>query len=188
MITGKRSFITIACAGGIAGLVIAATVWWWHAGDDPLDTVHQSIAAQYPAVEHVTPQQLALMPKSTVILFDTRQEDEFAVSHLAGAIRIPPDLPPEQFIAQYADSLDGKAAVFYCSVGARSSEFADRVQNDLVAAGTVKVANLQKGLFGWHNEDLPQVDASGQDTDFIHPFNGFWGRLIKRSQLIAQEP
>lgn len=125
------------------------------------------------------------MPPGDVILFDTREAEEFAVSHLPGAIRIAPDLPPEDFLAQYRTRISGKTAVFYCSVGARSSGFAKQVQDDLIGAGAARVVNLEKGLFGWHNDGFLQIDSSGQETKFIHPFNGFWGRLIKRSELIS---
>lgn len=181
MTTGKRTLAAIACAFALMG----AAGWWWLKGDDPLDSVHQGIAAQYPEVAHITAQELSAMPPGEVILFDTREAEEFAVSHLNGAIRIAPELPPEQFLAQYGQNIGGRTAIFYCSVGARSSAFAARVQGELLTAGAARVVNLEKGLFGWHNDGLPQLDGAGQETDFIHPFNAFWGRLIKRSDLIA---
>jgi Rhodanese-like domain len=73
--------------------------------------------------------------------------------------------------------------VFYCSVGMRSSSLAAEVQEALVKAGASGVFNLRGGMFGWHNARRPLVDAAGA-TDFVHPFNDKWGKLVARQEQV----
>ncbi len=78
--------------------------------------------------------------------------------------------------------VNGKTAVFYCSVGVRSSRLAERVAQGLKARGAVAVDDLAGGIFAWHGEARPLVDAKGP-TDFVHPYDATWGRLLARPQL-----
>jgi len=70
---------------------------------------------------------------------------------------------------QIGDVMD-KQIIVYCSVGRRSSIFAERVQADMLANGALSVSNLERGIFGWHNESRALVDARGA-TDAVHPYD-----------------
>ena len=122
------------------------------------------------------------------MLFDVREKDEYAVSHLLGAVQIDPDLTGEEFLATYGDLLSNqKRAVFYCSVGVRSSEMAIRVRNAMGTSEASNLHNLQGGIFRWHNESLPLAKGA-KSTDFVHPYNWRWGKLVNRSDLIRYDP
>ena len=95
------------------------------------------------------------------MVFDVRTPAEYAVSHLPGAVNVDPDMPAADFLARYGDSVDGKTAVFYCSVGVRSSRLASRVARELKARGAVAVDDMAGGIFAWHGEARPLVDAEG---------------------------
>jgi 3-mercaptopyruvate sulfurtransferase SseA len=41
------------------------------------------------------------------------------------------------------------------------------------------VSYLAGGIFQWANEERPLVDAAGNPTTRVHPYNRFWGRLLK---------
>lgn len=84
------------------------------------------IALKYP-VKEIRSDSLAkrlTQGDSTLLLFDTRAPEEYAISRLRGAIRVDPEMDAETFIAAYKDTLKDKDLVFYCSVGYRSSIFA----------------------------------------------------------------
>lgn len=114
---------------------------------------------------------------STLLLFDTRAPEEYAISRLRDAIRVDPDMDAETFFKAYNDTLKGKDLVFYCSVGYRSSIFAERLQKT-AAPTDYSIANLRGGLFRWYNEDRPLFRDVQVDT--IHPYDEHWGRFLKK--------
>jgi rhodanese-related sulfurtransferase len=117
-------------------------------------------------------------PQNWLVL-DVREAGEYAVSRLPSAVRVPPDADADAFMRAVGDSVNGMQLLFYCSVGQRSSKLADRVQEDVTAAGGLGVANLRGGIFRWHSEHGPLVNAEGP-VDRIHPYNAIWGRLMPR--------
>jgi len=146
-----------------------------------LSALEKTIGTQIP-VPNITFEELktklASQDSSRYVLFDARPAEEYNVSHLARAIQIDPELPAEQFLAQYSDSLKNKNVVFYCSVGYRSSLFLRRVQRELQNRNVPAAFNLQGGIFRWYNEGNTVVDVRGP-TDNVHPYDKFWGSLLK---------
>ncbi|MDT8398566.1 MAG: rhodanese-like domain-containing protein [Pseudomonadales bacterium] len=123
------------------------------------------------------------------VLFDVRNPDEFAVSHLPGAIRIDPETAGTAFLEQYGGLLETDEVIFYCSTGRRSTALAEEVaqtirERDLSLPSP---ANLQGGIFRWHNEGRMLVDAHGA-TEAIHPYNWIWKNLLSRKALASYEP
>ncbi len=155
--------------------------------DFALAKVHDSIENQYPSVRHINRSKLSTIDKGSVVLFDVREEEEFAVSHLENAVRVDPDISAQEFIDAFGKMALGKTAVFYCSVGQRSSDLANRVQSALIAMGARAAYNLEGGAFLWHNENGPLVTGNAQPTKFVHPFNQFWGRMIKKQNDIRYD-
>nr|MBV6629578.1 rhodanese-like domain-containing protein [Oceanococcus sp. HetDA_MAG_MS8] len=121
---------------------------------------------------------LANDPAEWVVL-DVREPDEFAVSHLPGAVRIPPDADIETFTQVVGDTLADKRVLFYCSVGQRSTKVASRMEDAVREAGGQGVANLRGGIFRWHGAHGPLENASGP-VDRIHSYNAIWGKLMPR--------
>jgi rhodanese-related sulfurtransferase len=136
-----------------------------------------SIRSQYPAVPQLSTDSLAVWlddpDRPAPVLLDVRTPDEYAVSHLAGAIRIDPDT--EDYTA-LADLPPGTPIVAYCSVGYRSSALADR----LLRAGFSNVNNLEGSIFTWANESRP-VYRDSVEVRQVHPYNRLWGTLLDRS-------
>ena len=99
-----------------------------------LASIHDEIRANYPDVPHVDGEDLQqlMAGRKDLVIFDVREDDEFDVSHLKGAIRIDPGIEGEAFLRQFAGDIAGKTVVFYCSVGRRSSEVAQRVLDVLL--------------------------------------------------------
>lgn len=175
--------------------VLAApqTSWGFFPGDiidfaspgQKLSKFHAGLIERYPAVEHITTKELAVLPRERVVLIDVRAADEFNVSHLKNAIRVAPSTSADHFITQYAEQLAGKKVVFYCSVGERSSRLAEAVIN-AQSEFDLDVRNLAGGIFKWHNEQRQLVNARGA-TPNIHPFNSFWGRLLIHKDNISMK-
>ena len=113
------------------------------------------------------------------LVLDVREPDEYAVSHLPGAIRVPPNADAKTFLQTVGDRLADKRVLFYCSVGQRSSKLASRMQDVVGEAGGTGIANLRGGIFCWFGEHGPLVNDDGP-VDRIHPYSAVWGTLIPR--------
>ena len=156
-------------------------------GNRQLADIHESIKHEFETIEHVDASRLEAMADQDLLVFDVRRQSEFDVSHLAGAVRIAPDVSVDEFIASYSHLARGKSLVFYCSVGQRSSALASRLRAELLNAGASEVYNLEGGIFRWHNDGRALVNAR-QASEYIHPYNAYWGRLVDRSELIRYRP
>ena len=159
------------------------------AEDFTLSAVHQSVVNDYATVRHLTADALAARLKRSrdIILFDVRETDEFAVSHLSGATRVDPGVWRRTFLKRHGDRVKGKTVVFYCSVGVRSSKLAAKLQEALSARGATAVYNLQAGIFNWHNQQRPLTSGTAP-TSFVHPFDDHWGQLVARRDLLRYKP
>ena len=152
-----------------------------------LDSFHADLIKRYAAVKHISPDRLHYIAQDDVVLFDVREDSEFDVSRIEGAIRVSPSIRTSAFLRDHATSMKGKTVVFYCSVGERSSRLAERVLAHAAEIELAAIYNLEGGIFKWHNDFRDVVDASGE-TSAIHPFNRRWGRLIERQEHIGMKP
>lgn len=147
-----------------------------------LENVREEVKATFPSVKQLSTSALAvrLANRDSLVLLDVREPQEYAVSHLPGAVRVDPK-PVETSIAP-ANDLTGKTVVFYCSVGVRSSRLAQKLQPELLRKGTASVFNLDGGIFAWHDEARPLANSNGA-TDFVHPFDQKYRKLLRRQSL-----
>ena len=152
-----------------------------------LEKIQIDIEEEYPHITHINGDKFSKLDKQTTIVFDVREKEEFNVSHIENAIQIAPDINSKKFINQYSSQLKEKHIVFYCSVGRRSSALASRLKPLLAEQGVQEIYNLKGGIFLWHNQNRTLVQQD-QPTQFIHPFNGRWGKLLKNSQFIKFSP
>lgn len=144
-----------------------------------LTEVHQNISSLFTDVEHINAQEFMSLANDELVIFDIREKAEYAVSHLDNAILVSPDMSAAEFIEKFGGFLENKQGVFYCSVGHRSSEFVERInqyQEDL------NLVNLEGGLFNWVNE---QRSISGKG---IHPYNDEWGKFVKDKDMLRYTP
>ena len=158
------------------------------AGDaKTLATVHQELSRKFDEVSHLPAARLQTLPADQVLLIDVRETEEYAVSHLETAIQVDPDISNREFMRQFESNLRDKIVIFYCSVGYRSSELAEDLQERLGESGAKAVYNLEEGIFGWHNAEMPLVNQAGE-TSLVHPYDDHWGRFLKRQQEISYRP
>lgn len=169
--------LSVAAAGAAALLLGPSSK-----GSGSLQATIEEVSRRWPQIAHIAPAELASLDAQAV-LFDVREEAEYQVSHLPGAIHISPDSAPAEFLERFGDSVKGKTVVFYCSVGMRSSRLAAQVADGLKARGAKAVGDLAGGIFAWHNEGRALVDAAGP-TPFAHPYDASWGRLLTHQDLL----
>ena len=111
--------------------------------------------------------------RENLLLFDVREPEEYAVSHLQGAQPAPSK--DEALKALQGVSSDQRI-VLYCSVGYRSSELAQF----LMKKGYTEIYNLEGSIFAWANEGRP-VYRGKERVKVVHPYDRIWGRLLKKS-------
>lgn len=146
-------FVLLFCA-----FIFGAPTW---------EEIDRLIAKKYPKVDHIEVEQLhaALERGERPLLIDARSPEEYAVSHLQGAVNLT---TPEEVRGD-----KDREIVVYCSVGVRSAILAER----LGAAGFTRVHNLRGSLFAWANRGYP-VWRGVEEVRAVHPFDRKWGRLL----------
>lgn len=152
------------------------------------DRVLGEVRGRFPTVRHIQVDSLVAWlgdaTRPPPLLLDVRTPEEFAVSHLPGAMRVQTvaearaalrralaagERPPAAADAPYPYSI-----VTYCSVGWRSSELAAQLVADGIAT---EVVNLEGSIFAWANAGHPVVQ-NGQPANRVHPFDRHWGQLL----------
>ncbi len=133
-----------------------------------------SIPREFPEVQQITTQEFAAWVRDRnrppPMIFDTREEEEFVVSHILNARY----LNPGSNIVTALGNLDKSTPiVVYCSVGYRSSKMARKLQQ----AGFSHVYNLEGSIFKWANEGNPVVQGDRPATH-VHPYDANWGKLL----------
>jgi len=125
-------------------------------------------------VPYITVEELA-MPKTEAILLDSRELNEYQVSHLKDAVFVGYN---EFELAKVNKAVEDKdqPIVVYCSLGIRS----ETIANKLKEAGYTNVQNLYGGIFEWKNKDFEVYNSQGKKTDSVHAFSKMWGKWLKR--------
>lgn len=111
------------------------------------------------------------------LLLDTREKDEFEVSHLKGAKWVGYNTFS---IASVNDVPKDQPIVVYCSIGARSQEIGKKLKD----AGYKEVYNLYGGIFHWVNEEQPVFNQEAQKTDRVHAYSRSWGIWLNRGEKV----
>ena len=113
----------------------------------------------------------------SIYILDTREINEFDVSHLKNArnvgyiwfdMRSIYDIPKEATV------------VLYCSVGYRSEKIGEK----LLKYGYQHVYNLYGSIFEWVNQGNPVYKSNGIQTSEIHTYNKKWSKWIERGTKV----
>ena len=176
----KRLNGTLAMALAAAAILAAAPAPSRAETQSALDATIADVAKTWPDVPHMSQDEaVKAVSDGRAVLFDARSPEEFAVSHIEGAVPVDPAIRPDDFIAKYGADLKGTTAVFYCAVGVRSSKLAQRVGPGLKEAGAAGMASLKGGIFGWANAARPLVDARGP-TDKVRGYDSSWSKMVDK--------
>jgi rhodanese-related sulfurtransferase len=181
----------VAVLASVIGGFVATSAYRNYGGwPDPanpnvtLNDVEVGVARRLPLPELTETELAARLALGNVVIFDVRETDEFAQSHLAGAQRIDPNLSPEAFRERFGAELKGRSVVFYCAVGVRSGLMLTRLQPVLAASDAAEAFNLRGGIFRWRAAGRPLIAASmsqpsGNAT--VHHYDHHWGMLLERT-------
>lgn len=166
----RRYKVSIYLLWSLVLLLLVGFRWFWSDDVRTREDVDAFISRKYPLVKNISVEELQSLfaKKSKFYMFDVRDPEEFAVSHLRNAVREVKaekvDLPAEVLI------------IAYCSVGVRSAAFVDNLQRH----GYQRAYNLKGSLFEWANKGYP-MEQSGKNTHKAHPYNSEWGALLDSS-------
>ncbi len=126
---------------------------------------------EFPTVQ---PAQIYNLKNYQVL--DTREKEEFEVSHLEDAKWVGYDT----FSLQEVEDLDKNQPVLvYCTVGARSQDIGKKLRE----AGFKQVYNLYGGIIHWSNESKPLFKDS-MSTRQVHTYSRTWGVWLTSGEKV----
>lgn len=144
------------------------------------DGYDTALTAMYKnTVERVSANELKekLEAGQHIVLLDTREKEEFKVSHLEGAKNVG---YARFSIDSVKDIPKDSPIVVYCSLGVRS----ERIGEQLQQAGFTQVRNLYGGIFEWMYSNGSVIDAKGNETDQVHTYDENWSRWLIKGEKV----
>ncbi|XP_068679839.1 uncharacterized protein [Montipora foliosa] len=150
---------------------------------------------KFPNVPVITTDELQNLMKTSqarrkLVLLDTREENEYKVSHLSKAVRLNPEETDMSKVIKMIQEkagppeTDPKTVVCYCAVGYRASIMSQRLLDELKKQQNTSmkpdldVYSLEGAIFKWANERKELVDPNGNSTPMVHGFDRLWGILL----------
>jgi rhodanese-related sulfurtransferase len=111
------------------------------------------------------------------VILDTREKEEFDVSHIPGAIYVGYDDFDEKVLADIPKDAN---IVLYCSVGYRSEKIGKRLQKK----GYSSVSNLFGSIFEWVNQGYTVVDNENHPIYKVHTYNKKWSQWVDENKAV----
>jgi rhodanese-related sulfurtransferase len=181
---GGRRWLRIVLLLLVLPLLVGAGIALFAGRPIAFDVLRRVTDRKFPEGKWVTVSELerwrADPGRVQPVLLDARTEDEYAVSHLQGAVRIDPYFPSLRPLRGFPKDT---AIVLYSSVGYRGA----RVANFLARQGYTQVYNLDGGEFRWANSGRP-VFRQGRPVGEVHPYDPTWGLLLESQYRIDAPP
>jgi rhodanese-related sulfurtransferase len=182
--SGGRRWLRIALFLFVIPLLIGAGVAFFAGRPIAFDAIRRMTDYKFPDGRWVDGPELvrwrADPGRAPPVVLDARTEDEYAVSHLEGAVRIDPYKPSLRPLRGFSKDT---AIVVYSSVGYRGA----RVADFLARQGYSRVQDLEGGQFLWANEGRPMFRQDRPTAD-VHPYNPTWGLLLESQYRIKAPP
>ena len=129
------------------------------------------------SVEYMYGDQLAELTPAPLLL-DTREKEEYDISHLKNAIHVGFRKVNISKIEKLTRDKN-TTIVVYCSIGVRS----ERIGKQLIAKGYTAVYNLYGGIFEWVNNDK-KVYNNNQETPKVHAYSKKWGAYLLKGTKV----
>ncbi len=129
-------------------------------------------------VPYISVEELA-MPKTNAIILDSREFEEYEISHLENAIYVGySDFNIKKINELISDK--NTPIVVYCSLGIRSETIGEKIKD----AGYTNVRNLYGGIFEWKNKEFTIIDSNNKATEKVHAFSKSWSKWLKNGEKI----
>jgi len=119
-----------------------------------------------------------LQQNNKVVVLDSRESNEYKVSHIEGAILVAYDDLKLRSLPENENKYT--PLVVYCTLGVRS----EVVANELIERGYRDVKNLYGGISEWKNKDYVVVDSTQTPTENIHVYSKKWGKWLTKGNPI----
>jgi rhodanese-related sulfurtransferase len=181
---GRGRWVRIVLFLFVVPLLIGAATAFFAGRTLAFEAIRRVTDRKFPAGQWVSANELvrwrADPARTQPVVLDARTEDEYAVSHLQGAVRIDPYKPSLRPLRGFSKDT---AIVVYSSIGYRGA----RVADFLTRQGYGRVFNLEGGQFRWANEGRP-IFRQDRLTSEVHPYNATWGLLLESQYRIAAPP
>lgn len=137
------------------------------------ETVNNYLSFTVPVV---SVDDMRRLPASSYLLLDTREKEEYQVSHIKGAVHAGYN----HFDATLLTSVPkDKKIIVYCSIGYRSEKIGER----LLKMGYRNVYNLYGSIFEWVNRGYEVVDTKGRAVKKIHGYDKNWSKWVLNSSF-----
>jgi len=150
--SGRRRWVWLALVLLVVPLLVGAGIALVAGRPIAFDVIRRMTDRKFPEGQWVTVDELdrwrADPGRAQPVLLDARTPEEYAVSHLQGAVRIDPYRPSLRPLRGFPKDT---AIVLYSSVGYRGA----RVADFLARQGYTRVFNLEGGEFRWANAGRP---------------------------------
>ena len=133
--------------------------------------INELLNFSVPTISVTDLSQMLSDSSTQIILLDTREKEEYDISHINGAIHIGYEDFDHGLLPEI--HRDQKVVV-YCSVGYRSEKIGEKLENK----GFNQVFNLYGSIFEWVNQGGELVDNNGKPTNKIHTYNYNWSKWV----------
>ena len=122
---------------------------------------------KYPNIKHISVKEYLQNPQSFVLV-DVRPDNEQKIS-------VIPNSTSYKIIEKNFKKYKNKKLLVYCTIGERSSKYAEK----LFADGFANVTNLRGGVLSWAENGKLFIDPTGKKTKRVHVYGEKWNILPK---------
>lgn len=141
-------------------------------GQETLDALLRSLNSN--SIPYITVEELdKLRKKEPVHILDSREQQEFDVSHINTATCVGYSNFDLDAVEKKIKDKNAPIVV-YCSLGVRSEKIGEKLKN----AGYTNVKNLYGGIFTWKNEGYDVVDKDSRTTQKVHAYSKKWSKWL----------
>ncbi|WP_405384356.1 rhodanese-like domain-containing protein [Maribacter sp. LLG6340-A2] len=125
------------------------------------------------SIPYIYPENLPM--NDAIVYVDTREKEEYDISHLKNAVWVGYSNFSEENVLQQIPN-KSQPIIVYCSIGIRSENIGEQLKE----LGYTKILNLYGGIFEWKNKGGLVYNNDNTVTDSVHAFSKHWGKLLKK--------
>ncbi|MFV0248310.1 MAG: rhodanese-like domain-containing protein [Tenacibaculum sp.] len=130
------------------------------------------------SIPYITVDEL-VKEKSSFVLLDAREKQEYKVSRIENAIFVGYDgFNLKKTTLALKDK--NRKIIVYCSLGVRSEDIAEQLKQ----VGYTNVYNLYGGIFEWKNRGNKVIDKKGIETQKVHAFSKEWSKWLVKGKKV----